>query len=141
MDGVGRVGYRNPASPAVLSSPGILEVSRASSATPTASSSAVTTHSPLLPPGRVRSPANGDDPSRTPRTPLSSSRTRSMSDLLSERDHDWGSNGPTPGSALAASSSRSRKSSNTAVSITAEGINSSFDEANDPTRSIGSRES
>ncbi|OBZ79615.1 hypothetical protein A0H81_01151 [Grifola frondosa] len=59
-----RNGLRNPASPAVLTSPPPWEVARASSATPTASSN--------IP--------------RTPSTPTSPTRARSTSDLLSEHE-------------------------------------------------------
>ncbi|KIP11969.1 hypothetical protein PHLGIDRAFT_98679 [Phlebiopsis gigantea 11061_1 CR5-6] len=131
--------YRNPASPAVLTSPAPWDVSRASSATPTASSS-IATHSPLLPAPKIRSPRlppQLDDPLRTPRTPISPTRTRSMSDLLAERGPDWNGPSPPPGVTVG---EISRRSSRTALSTSGEAP-SSFDEAPEPPQSVVSRES
>lgn len=138
-----RDAFRNPASPAIIPSPMHWDISRASSTTPTASST-VTGNSPLSSQARIRSPrlptASEESP-RTPRTPMSPTRTRSMSDLLSERerqDREWEANGG--GQGLDTSGSRSRGSSNTRYSGATEGVGS-FDEANETTRSIASRES
>ncbi|GJE86098.1 ras GEF [Phanerochaete sordida] len=131
-----REGYRNPASPAILSSPTPWDVSRTSSATPTGSSSTAT-HSPLLPPPRIRSPRlppQLDDPLRTPRTPISPTRTRSMSDLLSERGQDW--DGNLPPTAMA---DRNRESSRNGLS--AEGPGKYEEVQENPPQSIASRES
>lgn len=84
----GRDVHRNPASPAFLGSTS-WDASRASSATPT--SSASTTHSPLLPAPKIlspRLPPQVDDALRTPRTPISPTRTKSMSDFVIEQGWD-----------------------------------------------------
>lgn len=137
-----RDGYRNPASPAVLASPTPWETSRAASATPTAPSSSGA-HSPLLPPNRMRparlTPAS-DEPTQA-RTPASPARTRSMSDLLADPDGKWDSNHQGSNEVLAVANTRSRGSSHTALSVAAEGMTNSFDETQEPTQSISSRES
>ncbi|KAJ3554551.1 hypothetical protein NM688_g3048 [Phlebia brevispora] len=137
-----REAFRNPASPAILTSPAQWDVSRASSTTPTASST-VTGNSPLSSQSRIRSPrlptASEESP-RTPRTPMSPTRTRSLSDLLSEKERqerEWEGNG---GISLDASGSRSRRSSNTRLSAGNEGVGS-FDDSNEPARSIASKDS
>ncbi|KAI0348025.1 ras GEF [Trametopsis cervina] len=144
LGGTEREFYRNPASPAVLTTPPPWELSRASSATPTASVAGVP-HSPLLPAHRIHSSrlaAGSDDSSRTSRAPISPTRTRSMSDLLSDRERDWETNGhgQTPNSVLGISGPRSRGSSHTALSA-GENMSSSYDEGNEPSQSIASRES
>ena len=129
--------YRNPASPSVLTSPAPWDVSRSSSATPTAS---FTNNSPLLPPPSIRSsrlPPPLEDPLRTPRTPLSPSRTRSMSDLLAERGPDWDGASPPTGGTVG---DLSRDSSHTALSTSGE-TPGSFDEPHEPVQSVASRES
>ena len=143
VNGGARDTFRNPASPAVISSPMHWDISRASSTTPTASST-VTGNSPLSSQARIRSPrlpTASEEAPRTPRTPMSPTRTRSMSDLLSERerqDREWEANGG--GQSLDTSGSRSRGSSNTRYSGATEGVGS-LDEANETTRSIASRDS
>ncbi|EKM61029.1 uncharacterized protein PHACADRAFT_247338 [Phanerochaete carnosa HHB-10118-sp] len=131
-----REGYRNPASPAILTTPAPWDISRTSSATPTGSSS-TTTHSPLLPPPRIRSPRlppQLDDPLRTPRTPISPIRTRSMSDLLSERGQDWDGN-----ISSAAMGDRNRESPRSV--LPGEGTDNYEEVQKQPSQSIASRES
>ena len=63
-----------------------------------------------------------------------------MSDLLLEKERqerDWDA---APGSGLDAAGSRSRGSSHAGQSVANDGLNS-FDEGNEPARSIASRES
>ncbi|KAI0695598.1 ras guanine nucleotide exchange factor domain-containing protein [Cytidiella melzeri] len=127
--------YRNPASPAVLTAPP-LEISRASSATPTGSSVGVS-HSPLLPPHLSPSSRLASGSEDLARIPVSPTRTRSMSELLSDRERDWESNGQSASSAL---SSQSRRSSHTALSGI-ENLNQSFDDSNERSQSIASRDS
>lgn len=103
-----REGLQNPASPSILSAtnPTPWDISRADSATPTASSTASMQAAQsaivqtLKPRSSRASPPTSPDSPRSPPTPTSPARARSMSDLLSEaesarRDHrervetDW----------------------------------------------------
>ena len=117
--------HRNPASPAVLTGPP-LEISRASSATPTASSAGVV-HSPTLVSNGVHSPHITSASENSSRGSDSPSRTRSMSDLLTDRDRDWDAK------------ARGRASSHSVLPAPEQV--SSLDEGNEPSQSMVSRES
>ncbi|KAH9946633.1 ras GEF [Amylocystis lapponica] len=106
-----RDGYRNPASPSVLGATSPADISRASSATPTASSTVAShlnqLHSSLtpstqaqvqsvsqsqseqqtpVPSGSFNLPTSPGPPQHSPSTPASPTRARSTSDLLSEHE-------------------------------------------------------
>jgi hypothetical protein len=130
--------YWNPASPAILTAPS-MDSSRASSATPTASSGAA--HSPLLPshrthPLRLASPS--EDSSRRP---ISPSRTRSLNDFMADHGQEWEMNRheESTESALGVGSLQSRGLSHTAVSAP-EQVNSSFDDVHEGNQSFASRD-
>ena len=125
-----RDGYRNPASPSVLGATAPGDISRASSATPTASSAVSSqiapTHPLLLsstpkqaqsvaqsqqtpvPAASFRLPSSSGSSQRSPSTPTSPTRARSTSDLLSEhekskreeREHHTGSRSSGLGSPM-----------------------------------------
>lgn len=93
-----RESLQNPASPSIIPSatPTPWDISRADSATPTASSTAlmqpaqsaiaVQTLVPPRPRSNRTSPPTSPDSTRSPPTPTSPARARSMSDLLSEAE-------------------------------------------------------
>ncbi|KAI0094911.1 ras guanine nucleotide exchange factor domain-containing protein [Irpex rosettiformis] len=129
--------HRNPASPAVLTSPP-LEISRASSATPTASSAGAA-YSPTFVSNGIHSSHVISTSEDSSHNSTSASRTRSMSDLLSEREPNWDTDGRGQ-SVLGMSGTRSRTSSHSALPGP-EQVSNSLDDGNEPSQSVISRES